>query len=401
MIIDNVNKEVAVRSRANIVWLILGILFIAANLRAPITGLGPLVGYIHSQTHLSNTITGLLSALPLLAFAILSPLAPKIAHRIGMESSLMASLVLLTAGILLRSLPSVTALFVGTLVIGLAIAVGNVLLPSLIKRDFPDQVGPMTGAFSASMNIFGALASGISIPLSVGAGLGWRGSLGCWALLAGLAVLCWLPQLRNRRTYASIPAKGGSVWRSKLAWQVTLFMGLQSFLFYINANWLPELLHERGMSIATAGWMLAGMQFISLPFSFIVPIIAARNKNQRGIVVMTVLFHLIGYIGLLTGNTELTWLWMICIGIAVGSSISLALAFFGLRTKDSMQAAELSGMAQSVGYLLAAAGPILFGFLHDVTHAWSLSLMTLVIVSVLLLLVGLGAGRNAYVSQES
>jgi CP family cyanate transporter-like MFS transporter len=390
-----------VRPRASIVWLILGILFVAANLRAPITGLGPLVGDIHSQTHLSNTVTGLLSALPLLAFAILSPLAPRIAHRIGMEYSLMVSLVLLTVGILLRSLPSVTTLFVGTLVIGLAIAVGNVLLPSLIKRDFPNHVGAMTGAYSASMNIFGALASGISIPLSVGAGLGWRGSLGCWAFLAGLAVLCWLPQLRNRHTYAPIPVKGGSIWRSKLAWQVTLFMGLQSFLFYINANWLPELLNERGMSVATAGWMLSGMQFVSLPFSFIVPIIAARSKNQRGIVAATVLFHLIGYIGLLTGNTDLTWLWMVCIGIAVGASISLALAFFGLRTKDSRQAAELSGMAQSVGYLLAAAGPILFGFLHDVTDAWSFSLMTLVIVSMLLLFVGLRAGRNAYVSQES
>jgi CP family cyanate transporter-like MFS transporter len=395
---SHTNKKIAIRPRAGTVWLILGILFIAANLRAPITGLGPLVGDIHSQTHLSNTITGLLSALPLLAFAALSPLTPRIAHRIGMEYTLMASLVLLTAGIVLRSSPSVTTLFVGTLVIGLAIAVGNVLLPSLIKRDFPNHVGMMTGAYSVSMNIFGALASGISIPLSIGAGLGWRGSLESWALLAGIAVLFWLPQLRNRIHYASIPARGGSIWRSGLAWQVTLFMGLQSFLFYINAAWLPELLHERGMSIATAGWMLSGMQFVSLPFSFIVPIIAGRSLNQRGIVAATVLFHLIGYIGLLMGSTELTWLWMICIGIAVGSSISLALAFFGLRTQDSRQAAELSGMAQSVGYLLAAIGPILFGFLHDVTHDWSFSLMTLVIISILLLIVGLGAGRKAYIT---
>jgi CP family cyanate transporter-like MFS transporter len=400
-LINHTNKEMSVRPRASIVWLILGILFVAANLRAPITGLGPLVGDIHSQTHLSNTIMGLLSALPLVAFAVLSPLAPRIAHRIGIEYSLMASLVFLTVGIILRSSPSVMTLFVGTLVIGLAIAIGNVLLPSLIKRDFPNHVGLMTGAYSVSMNIFGALASGISIPLSVGAGLGWRGSLESWALLAGLAVLCWLPQMRKRQNNAPIPDSGGTIWRSALAWQVTFFMGLQSFLFYINATWLPELLHERGMSIATAGWMLSGMQFVSLPFSFIVPIIAARSQNQRGIVAVTVLFHLIGYIGLLMGNTELTWLWMICIGIAVGSSISLALAFFGLRTQDSRQAAELSGMAQSVGYLLAAVGPILFGFLHDVTHGWSFSLMTSLIISLLLLLAGLGAGRKAFVYQDS
>jgi CP family cyanate transporter-like MFS transporter len=397
MIKITAKKRLAVPSRASSVLLILGIMLIAANLRASLTGLGPLVGAIRTSTHLSNSLTGMLTSFPLLAFAIFSPLAPKIARRLGMESTLMASLILLTAGIIVRSLPSVTTLFLGTFIIGLAIAVGNVLLPSLVKRDFPTQVGPMTGAYSVSMNVFGALASGISFPLSDVAGLGWRGSLASWALLAGLAVICWLPQLRYRHV-AEVPGGGGSIWRSALAWQVTLFMGLQSFLFYINATWLPVILHERGMSITSAGWMLSAMQFVSLPISFIVPVLAARQTNQKGIVVVTVIFHLIGYVGLLFGNVELTWLWMICIGIAVGSSISLALAFFGLRTQDARQAAELSGMAQSIGYLLAAFGPILFGYLHDLTNTWFVSIMILVIVSVLLLFVGLGAGRNAYLS---
>jgi CP family cyanate transporter-like MFS transporter len=379
--------------------LIIGIILVAANLRASLTGLGPLVGAIRSETNLSNSITGMLTALPLLAFAILSPLAPRIARRIGMESALMASLVLLAVGIIVRSLPSVTTLFVGTFVIGLAIAVGNVLLPSLVKRDFPNQVGAMTGAYSAGMNVFGALASGISVPLSIVAGLGWRGSLACWTCLAGIAVICWLPQLRNHHI-PEAPRKGGSIWGSALAWQVTLFMGLQSFLFYINATWLPVILHERGMSITSSGWMLSAMQFVSLPISFLVPLLASRQSNQRGIVIVTVLFHLIGYIGLLSGNIALTWVWIICIGIAVGSSISLALAFFGLRTHDASQAAELSGMAQSIGYLLAAIGPILFGFLHDLTHAWSIPLMIMVIACLLLLLVGLSAGRNAYLSSS-
>jgi CP family cyanate transporter-like MFS transporter len=386
-------------SRMKTVLLIIGIILVAANLRASLTGLGPLVGAIRSQTNLSNSITGMLTALPLLAFAILSPLAPRIARRIGMESALMVSLVLLTVGIIVRSLPSVTTLFVGTFVIGLAIAVGNVLLPSLVKRDFPNQVGAMTGAYSVGMNVFGALASGISVPLSIGAGLGWRGSLACWALLAAIAVICWLPQLRNHHI-PETPRKGGHIWGSVLAWQVTLFMGLQSFLFYINATWLPVLLHERGMSVIASGWMLSAMQFVSLPISFLVPILASRRSNQRGIVIVTVLFHLIGYIGLLSGIVALTWVCIICIGIAVGSSISLALAFFGLRTQDAGQAAELSGMAQSIGYLLAAFGPILFGYLHDLTHTWSIPLMIMVITSILLLSVGLGAGRNAYLSSN-
>lgn len=377
------------------VLLVLGILLLAANLRASITGLGPLFEAIRSQVNLSNTTTGMLSSLPLIAFAILSPLAPRIARRIGLEFTLMASLAVLTAGIILRSAPSVISLFLGTLVIGLAIAIGNVLLPSLIKRDFPSRIGLMTGAYSMSMNICGALASGISVPLSTG--LGWRGSLASWAVLAGLAFLCWLPLLRNRKI-ATDSETGSSIWRSRLAWQVTLFMGLQSLLFYINANWLPVILHERGMSVTSAGWMVSAMQFVSIPISFIVPVLAARQPNQKGIVILTVMFHLIGYLGLLSGDVSLTWLWILCIGIAVGSSISLALAFFGLRTRNGRQAAELSGMAQSVGYLLASVGPILFGLLHDLTHAWTFPLMILVTTSVLLLAVGIGAGRKAYVS---
>ncbi|KIL36503.1 transporter [Cohnella kolymensis] len=383
------------RSMAMSVMLVLGIMLLAANLRASITGLGPLIEAVRSQTNLSNTITGMLSSLPLIAFAILSPLAPRIARRFGLEMTLFASMALLTAGIVIRSAPSILTLFLGTLVIGLAIAIGNVLLPSLIKRDFPNQIGLMTGAYSMSMNICGALASGISVPLSIG--LGWRGSLASWAVLAGLAFLCWLPLLRNRQTEAVTEA-GNSIWRSRLAWQVTFFMGLQSLLFYINANWLPVILHERGMSISTAGWMLSAMQFVSLPVSFIVPVLAARRPNQRGIVIVTVIFHLAGYIGLLAGSVSLTWLWIVFIGIAVGSSISLALAFFGLRTHNDRAAAELSGMAQSAGYLLAAVGPISFGLLHDLTHGWTFPLMILIVTSILLLLAGLGAGRKAYVS---
>jgi CP family cyanate transporter-like MFS transporter len=174
------NERPAIRSGAKTAMLILGVMLIAANLRASITGLGPLIGAIRSQTDISNTLAGMLTALPLLAFALLSPLAPKIASRMGMEAALMASLVVLTAGIVLRSAPSVTALFLGTLILGLAIAVSNVLLPGLIKRDFPGQIGSMTGAYSVSMNGFGALASGISVPLSAGAGWGWRGSLASW-----------------------------------------------------------------------------------------------------------------------------------------------------------------------------------------------------------------------------
>nr|WP_200760981.1 MFS transporter [Effusibacillus dendaii] len=386
-------------SRIEMVLLIVGIVLVASNLRASLTTVGPLIGAIVSDTGLSNALAGLLTTLPLIAFAVLSLLAPKIARLFGMEYTLLASLIVLTAGIILRSLPSVVALFIGTGVLGLAIAVGNVLLPSLVKREFPNCVGLMTGVYSMSMNIWGAIASGVSVPIAQGFSLGWRRTLMCWAIFSAVAVIVWFPQLRFRHQPSPYSgAKGRELWGSRLAWQVTLFMGLQSLGFYAAVAWIPEMLHDRGISISTAGWMLSLMQFVSLPVTFIIPVLAGRLSNQRGLVTIIALLYLVGYAGLLMGGTRWISLWIILIGIGQGASISLALTFISLRASNADQAAELSGMAQSIGYLLAAVGPVLFGFLHDLTHAWTISILLLMLASVFQLIVGLGAGRNAQIA---
>lgn len=379
--------------------LIWGIILLSANLRPAITGVGPLVEIITRQTGLPSAIAGILTTLPLIAFGVVSPISPSLVRKFGMERSLFLGLVVLTIGTLLRSWGSVFGLMIGMFLVGSGAAIENVLLPSLVKRDFPSQIGLVTGLYSSVMNVFAALASGISVPLSLVARLGWRGSLASWAVLSLLAMAVWLPQLKRRHGMGVHRPTGA--WRSAVAWQITFFMGLQSLLFYVNVAWLPTLLHDRGMSLGLSGWMVSLMQFVSLPSTFVVPIIAVRRKNQQGLVGIISLLFALGYLGLLLPGTRFAWLWVTLIGVAGGASISLALAFFGLRSHHHEQAAELSGMAQSVGYLLAAIGPISIGLIHHATKTWSLPLLALLVTVGLMLVSGLGAGRNVYVQSRS
>ncbi|WP_425340330.1 CynX/NimT family MFS transporter [Ammoniphilus resinae] len=381
--------------------LIIGVVLIASNLRAPITSIGPIVGIIAADTGFSNALTGLLTTLSLLSFAAFSFFIPKISFRYGIEYTLMAGLAVLTIGIILRSVNSIFTLFFGTIILGLAIAIGNVLLPSLIKREFPNNIGFMTGLYSVSMSIWAAIASGLSVPLVLSFGLGWRAALMCWAIPSVIAFVFFLPQMSSsnplsRRTYSP----SGYLWRSKLAWQITLFMGLQSLGFYSIISWLPEILYNQGLETNFAGWLLSYMQIVSIPLTFIVPLIAGRLSNQRVIVLIIFLFFLIGYFGLLYGSTFFLTLWITLIGIGQGASISLALLFMGLRTTNTQQSSELSGMAQSIGYLIAAGGPVFFGFLHDLTQSWTTTILILIATTIIQLIVGLGAGGNKKISIE-
>ncbi|WP_028562572.1 CynX/NimT family MFS transporter [Paenibacillus pinihumi] len=386
-------------------WLLLtGIIFIAATMRAPLTSVGPLIGLIRETMHISNTLAGLITTLPLFAFAIFSPFVPALGRKYGIEQVMFASIILLTTGIVIRSLSGAIGLFAGTAILGLAIAVSNVLLPGLIKREFPHKLGMMTGIYSISMNLCGAIASGISVPMAVGLGMGWSGALAVWGIMSLIAVLLWLPQVKRRenRTSATVHAARDKVnlWRSPLAWQVTFFMGLQSTLFYVTAAWLPDILAEQGISADQSGWLLSILQLALLPLTFIVPIIAGRMSSQRPLVVLSFLFVVSAILGLLYGSAGAIVIWIILLGIGIGFAFGLALMFFGLRTRNAQEAAELSGMAQSCGYLLAGTGPVLFGFLHDVTHSWSTPLYVLLGAAILLLIFGLGASRNRYVGEN-
>jgi MFS transporter, CP family, cyanate transporter len=389
------------RPRLRSFLLVSGIVLLAANLRPALTGVAPLIGQIRTDTGMSNGVAGLLTTLPLLAFGLLSPVAACLARRFGMERVLLAGLLVLAAGILLRWAEALAALFLGTVVLGAAIAVANVLLPSLVKREFPGRVGLMTSVYTTSLGISAAFAAGVSVPLAQLTDTGWRGALAVWAVPALLAGIAWLPQL-GRSDHPADPSPRSSpgvrdLWRSSLAWQVTLFMGLQSLAYYVTLTWLPEILQAEGMDAARAGWMLGLSQAVAIVTMFLAPVIAERRPSQRGIVVVAVGTSGAGVLGLLVAGSTASTLWVVLLGLGQGASFSLALTFFALRSPDPGHAAALSGMAQSIGYLLSAGGPFLFGVLRDVTGAWKVPLLLLLTVTVCLLITGIGAARDAHV----
>lgn len=385
----------------NLRWLlIIGVILVGANLRVPLTSAGALVSFIRDDFGISNALAGAITTLPLIAFALLSPFAPKIANKIGMERTIAISLALLIIGILIRSAGAIELLFTGTLLVGLGIAVGNVLIPGIIKMNFPFKIGLMTGLYAIVMNVFGALGSGLSIPIATSGSFGWRGSLVIWSGLVLITLLIWLPQLMKKHdTKKKINnQKIGGMLRSPLAWKITVFMGAQSLIFYTLITWLPTILTANGYDIHLAGWGVFIFQFASIPFTFIIPVIADRMKNQVMLAFVCSGLILAGIIGLLAGLSELSILWVVFLGIGNGSAFSLSMMFFTLRTKDGYEAAELSGMAQSLGYLLAAVGPVLVGGLQDITGSWTLPLAMMALFAIVMLIMGVASGKNKQVS---
>ncbi|GEK34605.1 CynX/NimT family MFS transporter [Kurthia sibirica] len=380
-------------------WLLVaGIILISSNMRAPLTSVGPLIGQIKNELLISNSIAGLITTAPLIAFALFSPFVPTLARRFGMEWILLFAVIMLTVGIFLRSLFELSFLFIGTIILGLAIASLNVLLPSFIKQEFPHKIGLMIGVYSISMNLFGAIAAGISIPIAHQSN--YHFSLGIWAILGIISIFVWLPQVvfQQKKTVSrTMSTVTSPLWRSPIAWQVTIYMGLQSFMFYVSVAWLPEILISRGLSNETAGWALTVLQVALLPLTFIIPIIAGKMRDQRILVLIGGFSMLIGLFGLLVSNASTVFLWVIFLGIGIGCAFGLAMMFFGLRTRNATQAAQLSAMAQSIGYLLAAVGPIVFGFLFDTLHNWIIPIYLLIGAAVVLIVVGLGAAKERFV----
>ncbi|MER2009681.1 MAG: MFS transporter [Psychrobacillus sp.] len=391
-------------NKKSIALLIIGIIFISSTLRAPLTAVGPIISYIRDGLDISNVLAGFITTIPLLAFAVISPFAPRVARRFGMEMTLFLAILLLAFGIAIRSTGTPFFLLFGTALIGIAIAFGNVLIPSFIKLKFPLQIGLLTGIFTVSMNLSAGIGAGISYPIAEGSFLGWQGALGIWSILAIIACLVWVPQIKQRQQIVldvpdTTPIKAKSILKSPLTWSITLCMGFQSLIFYTTAAWIPEILQTQGMEAGKSGWMLSTMQFSQLPMTFLIPILAGRMKDQRILVAVFSICYLIGFIGLLYGSLSLAILWMVFLGLGGGASFGLVMMFFSLRSRTPMEAADLSGVAQSIGYLLAAVGPVFFGFVHDTTGSWDTPILLFILTVILLFFAGMHAGRDRFVSE--
>ena len=380
--------------------LFVGILLIGANLRAAITTVGPVLTPIRDDLGLSSSAASLLISIPVLSFGLFSLLAPVVARRFGLEWTMAGSLALSAIAILIRSSPIPAGIWIGTALLGTAIAMINVTLPSLVKRDYPTRLGPITGLYSILQGATAAIASGIVVPLSGLTALGWRLGIGIWAVLALIALLVFLPRLRHPAITTGIidplahdASPSVSFWRSPLAWQVTAYMGLQSTAFFSSVTWLPSYEQDHGFSASAAGTHL----FVMLVSGLIGTTIATRAlpmlRDQRGLALISAALFTAGFLGFLL-LPQFPEVWMILNGLGGGIAIVVALTLFGYRTTSYRYAARLSGMAQSIGYLVAAVVPFTIGLLHDATGSWTGPMLVLVVVGGLLGVFGVLSGRN-------
>lgn len=388
----------AARTGRQTLLLAIGVVLVALNLRAALTVVGPLIGDLRDDEGLSGTAVGLLSTAPLLAFGLVAPLGPRVAARFGVERALVGAMLVLTAGLAVRPLPPIALLFLGTLAAGCGIAIANVLLPAIVKRRFGDRAAFMTGIYSVSLGVGAALAAGLAVPTAEWLD-GWQGAFALWIVPAALAALVWLPQAGRAPAPAALPQRVRvRLWRDRIARQVTAFMAIQSILFYAVVAWLPEIYRHEGFSKGSAGALLSLSLLVGIPMGFVVAVAASRIRDQRPIAVAACGLTALGLLGVLLAPTAAASLWAGLLGLGFGSGFTLVLTLMVLRAPDAHHAAELSGMAQSVGYTVAAIGPTVIGALHDLSGGWTLPLAVLCGLCAPMLLTALGGSRPGYVS---
>ena len=355
----------------------------------------PLVDELQRELGLSATAAGLLTAAPVLCFGLLAPAAPALARRLGGERALLLALLPVLIGVAGRAAGPTFALFAGTVLAGAGVAVANVLVPSVVKGRFDRQVGIVTGLYVAALTGGAALAAGLTVPLEDE--LGWQGALAVWSLPAALALVVLGLGVGRPTGVRPQPADLRGLLGDRVAWQVTLYMGLQSLVFYAGLAWLPSILRDAGFAAGTAGSLLAVYALGGIPTSLLVPMVATRLPDQRLLALGVTALETAAILGLLAApGAAVAWVTLFALG--QGGAIALALTLMVLRAPDPGRAAELSGMAQTLGYSLAAFGPVAVGALHDWSNGWRVPLTVLLALTVPLAAVGVGAGRDRRVA---
>ncbi|WP_186050884.1 MFS transporter [Burkholderia gladioli] len=377
----------------------IGIVLVGANLRAPITSLGPVLDRIQSDLSLGDSAAGLLGALPLLVFALLSLVAPAIARAIGLERGIGAALVAILVGTVVRSCPFDGAVWLGMLLLSAGIAIGNVLLPGLVKREFPERSAFYTSLYAAAMASAAGLSAGLAVPVASLPGSSWRVAIGMSIIITVAAFATWLPQLRfEHRPSVRKESAAGSVspWRHPIGWQISGFFACHSFVFYSLVTWYASIGLERGESAASTGFDLLLYQVVAVVTSLLSAPLIKRMKDQRAMGYVCGASLLVGALGLWSG-APVSAAWLVVAGLGAGFSMTTSLSLFALRTHHHDQAARLSSMAQFIGYSGSAVGPLLMGALHAATGAWRVPLAVLIVVSALVAVFAVLAGRRRFI----
>lgn len=418
-------------------WLLrliaVGLVLAALNLRPAITSLGALLEEVREGLHMSGSVAGVLTSVPPLCFAVFGVMAPRLARRFGAGAVVCAGMAAIAAGLVIRPYIGSTAGFLAASALALmGIAVSNILMPVIVKRWFPDRVGTMTGLYSMALALGTALAAAVTVPLTGAMGGNWQSGLAVWAGLASLAVLPWIVLVRDRtpapgqtaparsaapsgpsvsvsgraagasgQASASGPAEAPAlrITRSRTAWGLACFFGLQATAAYITMGWMPQIFRDAGVSAGTAGVLLAVTMAMGVPLAFVIPRVAARLKQQGPIVVVLGLCGLIGYGGLYLAPAAGAWAWALLLGVA-NCAFPLALTMIGMRTRTGAGVVRLSAFAQSTGYLLSIPGPLLVGVLYQHSGGWGLPIALMAGLMIPQMVAGVLAGRDRTIEDE-
>ncbi|MEU0131119.1 MULTISPECIES: MFS transporter [unclassified Streptomyces] len=383
----------------------IGLVLTALNLRPAITSLGPLLEEVRDGLHMSGGVAGLLTSVPPLCFALFGFMAPRLARRFGPSAVVCAGMAAIAAGLLIRPFLGGAAGFLAASALALmGIAVSNVLMPVIVKRWFPDRVGTVTGLYSMALALGTALAAALTVPMTNALGGSWRTGLAVWAVLAAVAVVPWVPFLKDRAKTAG-PGAGAPaapalrITRSRTSWALACFFGLQATAAYITMGWMPQIFRDSGIPAGTAGVLLAVTMAMGVPLAFVIPRVASRLRTQGPIVLVLSGCGLLGYAGLYLAPAGGAWLWALLLGIA-NCAFPLALTMIGMRSRSGAGVVRLSAFAQSTGYLLSIPGPLLVGVLYQHSGGWGLPLALMAGLLVPQTVAGVLAGRDRTIEDE-
>ncbi|RZB20573.1 CynX/NimT family MFS transporter [Streptomyces sp. F001] len=392
--------------------VVLGIVLSALNLRPAITSLGALLEEVRDGLGMSGSVAGLLTSVPPLCFAVFGVMAPRLARRFGPGAVVCAGMAAITAGLIVRPYTGGTAGFLAASALALmGIAVSNVLMPVIVKRWFPDRVGSMTGLYSMALALGTSAAAAVTVPMTEVLGGSWQSGLALWAVPAAAAVLPWIALVRDRRAtsageaadrqeHAREDASALRITRSRTAWALAVFFGLQATAAYITMGWMAQIFRDAGVAAGTAGLLLAVTMVMGVPLAFVIPRLATRLPQQGPIVLALGVCGLAGYAGLYFAPAGGAWAWALLLGVS-NCAFPLALTMVGMRARTGAGVAQLSGFAQSTGYLISIPGPLLVGVLYQHSGGWGLPIALMAGLMIPQMAVGVLAGRNRTVEAEA